>query len=445
MDETIAAIASPLGVGAISIIRVSGRDTLSVLQKCFRNSTKMQNSPRVATLGTIRDSDGELIDEVLATFFPGPASFTGEDVIEIAGHGGVFVTQKVLSRLVECGARAAEGGEFSQRAFFNEKLDLTQAEGIMDVISAQSDLALKAAQNQMRGSIQKATQELRETLIGVTAHLEAYIDFPEDDIDPDTGSGMVTQLHEMTAQCQSLLSTSHTGKMLREGARVVICGEPNAGKSSLLNQLLGYDRALVSDIKGTTRDTAEEVVNIQGLPVRFIDTAGLRETDEALEQEGINRAHREMETADLILEIIDGTLAPEEVSRPEIPEKTRHQIILNKADLATTDGWPDDSLAISCSDKIGLDQLEKRIGELLLDGASLSGSSLIAINTRHQGCLRTLLASLEKTISEIEAGEDPELIALTMREALHAIGEITGRIDTEEILGEIFAQFCIGK
>ena len=445
MNETIAAIASPLGVGAISVIRISGQEALAIFGQAFRGASKMEASPRKSILGKVRDRDGEQIDEVLATFFPGPASFTGEDVVEIYGHGGVFVTQKVLSRLLECGASAAEGGEFSQRAFFNGKLDLTQAEGIMDVISAQSDLALKAAQNQMQGSIQKATHELRESLISVTAHLEAYIDFPEDDIDPDTGAGMVKQLGEMQSHCQRLLSTSHTGKMLREGARVVICGEPNAGKSSLLNQLLGYDRALVSEIKGTTRDTVEEVVNIEGLPVRFIDTAGLRETEEVLEKEGINRARREMESADLILEVIDGTCAVEESTRPEIPKDARLQVVLNKKDLGIHSTWRDAGLEISCSKEEGIDLLRVRIGELLLDGKQLTGSSLIAINARHQACLRSLEKALTKAIAEIESQEDPELIALTMREALHVIGEITGRIDTEEILGEIFAQFCIGK
>ncbi len=445
MDDTIAAIASPLGVGAISIIRVSGRRALDVLGKCFRSTPKMQAKPRCATLGAIRDRDGEQIDEVLATYFPAPASFTGEDVVEISGHGGVFVTQKVLARLLECGARSAEGGEFSQRAFFNGKLDLTQAEGIMDVISAQSDLALKAAQNQMQGSIQKVTHELRESLIGVTAHLEAYIDFPEDDIDPDTGEGMIKDLEQLVNRCQKLLSTSQTGKLLREGARVVICGEPNAGKSSLLNKLLGYDRALVSEIKGTTRDTVEEVLNIQGLPVRFIDTAGLRETTETIEQQGIDRAKREMESADLIIEVIDGTQSSGAVSRPEIPAGSRHLLVLNKQDLGTHADWSHDVIKVSCENEQGLNDLQEAIGSLLLDGKLLSGSSLIAINTRHQGCLRTLEASLTKAIGEIISGEDPELIALTMREALHAIGELTGRIDTEEILGEIFAQFCIGK
>jgi len=297
----------------------------------------------------------------------------------------------------------------------------------------------------MQGSIQKATGFLRGKLIEVTAHLEAYIDFPEDDIDPDTGDGMVKLLFEMVEHCQSLLSTSSTGRLLREGARVVICGEPNAGKSSLLNQLLGYDRALVSDIKGTTRDTVEEVVNIQGLPIRFIDTAGLRETDETIEKAGIDRAWQEMESADLILEIIDGTKSHTEVSRPDLPSNVRDLLVLNKSDLDLATDWGSEAIPVSCVNNSGIDILRQKIGESLLDGSMLSSSSLIAINGRHQGCLRTIVESLEKSISEIKRSEDPELIALTMREALQAVGEITGRIDTEEILGEIFAQFCIGK
>jgi len=352
-----------------------------------------------------------------------------------------------MFRLLECGARPADGGEFTQRAFLNGKLDLTQAEGIMDIISAQSDLALKAAQNQMQGGIQRITHELREGLINVTAHLEAHIDFPEDDIDPDTGEKLVTQLYEMNEKCAKLLSTSHTGKMLREGARVVICGEPNAGKSSLLNQLLGYDRALVSSIKGTTRDTVEEVVNISGLPVRFIDTAGLRETDEVVEQQGIARARQEMVTADLILEVIDGTLPEVEVLRADIPEGSRHLVVLNKADLAIDESWSQlqEAVHISCESERGLEGLNEKISELLLDGQTLSGSSLVAINARHQACIRELSNSLEKAMSEIAGQVDPELVSLSLREGLQAIGDLTGRVDTGEGLGEIFAQFCIGK
>lgn len=444
MDDTIAAIATAPGVGAISVIRVSGGEAELVVSKCFSKANRLVAQPRLATLGTIRNENGEPIDEVLATYFPAPASFTGEHVIEITGHGGLFVTQSVLNRILACGARGAEGGEFTQRAFLNGKLDLTQAEGIMDIISAQSDLALRAAQNQLHGSIQSVTNDLRDALINVTSHLEAYIDFPEDDIDPETGNQLTDKLRSMTETCQKLLSTSHTGKLLREGARVVICGEPNAGKSSLLNRLLGYERALVSDIKGTTRDTVEEVVNVDGLPIRFIDTAGLRDTEEIIEKQGIERAEREMETADLIVEVIDGTLSPSEVVRPTIPKGVRHLVVLNKSDEGIHTDW-DETCQISCTQDRGLLDLPKQISAQLLDGQTLTGSSLIAINARHQTCLRVLTQSLEKAKDEIESAEDPELVALTMREALGAIGELTGRVDTEEILGQIFAQFCIGK
>ena len=366
-------------------------------------------------------------------------------MVEISGHGGLLVTQSVLSRLLECGAEAAEPGEFTQRAFLNSKLDLTQAEGIMDIISAQSDLALKAAQSQHQGSIKSITHSLREELINITAHLEAFIDFPEDDIDPQTGDELSKKLVGMVEQCESLLSTSYTGRMLREGARVVLCGEPNAGKSSLLNALLGYDRALVSDIKGTTRDTVEEVVDINGLPVRFIDTAGLRETNEVIEQKGVERAEREIKGADLVIELIDGTLAPEIVNRPSISEGSRHLVILNKVDQEIHQGWEESIVRISCETNSGISELPQQISNALLDGNSLTGSALIAINARHKSCLSNLVESLKKGIGEMQSSEDPELTALSLREALLAIGDLTGRVDTEEVLGEIFAQFCIGK
>jgi len=445
MDHTIAAIATAPGVGAISVIRVSGATAGEVVSRCFSRHRKLLKSPRLAVMGQITAEDGTPIDEVLAFYYPAPASFTGEHVIEISGHGGLYVTQAVLNRLLECGASAAMPGEFTQRAFLNSKLDLTQAEGIMDIISAQSDLALKAAQNQLMGSIQKVTQELRDSLISVTAHLEAYIDFPEDDIDPDTGEGLIQNLRSMITQCQELLSTSYTGKLLREGARVVLCGQPNAGKSSLLNQLLGYERAMVSDIKGTTRDTLEELVDIQGLPVKFIDTAGLRETEEVLERQGVERARREIESADLVIELIDGTLDPTEVERAAIGSSSRRLTILNKGDLGFHSDWGTVDLRISCTAEDSAQKVKEAIYQSLLDGQSLTGSSLIAINARHQACLQQLVQGLESAVSELQTSTDPELIALSLREALQSIGELTGRIDTEEVLGEIFAQFCIGK
>ena len=445
MDNTIVAIATPTGIGAISVIRLSGSASLAIIAKCFTGTKKLARSPRKAILGSITDTTGENIDEVLATYFPNPASFTGEDTIELSTHGGVYVTQAVLKRLLECGADAADPGEFTQRAFLNGKLDLTQAEGIMDIISAQSDLALRAAQNQLHGSIQAVTAEMREALIEVTAHLEAFIDFPEDDIDPETGLLLTKRLGALLSKCESLLSTSYTGKLLREGARVVLCGEPNAGKSSLLNALLGYDRAIVSEIAGTTRDTVEEIVDIGGLPIKFIDTAGLRETEQVIEQEGINRAYKEMESADLIIEVIDGTLPPSKVERAKIPPKVRHLVLLNKEDERITNEWEKKHLRVSCKKANGLKDLPKTVSELLLDGNQLTGSSLIAINARHQGCLNQIRTSLQNALQEITSQEDPELISVTLREALNAIGELTGRVDTEEILGQIFAQFCIGK
>lgn len=445
MNSTIAAIATPLGVGAVSVIRISGSEAGKVIQKCFSHAEAALHAPRVAVLGRVLNEKGETIDEVLATYFISPASFTGEDTVELSCHGGIYVTQAVLKRVLECGASPAEPGEFTQRAFLNEKLDLTQAEGVMDIISAQSDLALRAAQGQLQGSIREVTEELRSSLIEITAHLEAYIDFPEDDIDPKTGEQLTARLQEMKKSCEALLSTNQTGKILREGARVALCGEPNAGKSSLLNAFLGYDRAIVSETKGTTRDTVEEIIEVCGVPVRFIDTAGLRESEDQIEKQGIDRAYREINSADLIIEVLDGTVPPTGVSRPKIPEGVLHLPLLNKADLSTHPDWSTTYDRLSCKSGLGISELPEKIASLLLEGRSLTGSSLIAINARHQACLRSISEQLDKADEEISTGTDPELISVTLRETLSAIGEITGKVDTEEILGEIFSQFCIGK
>ena len=326
--ETIAAVATPFGPGAISVVRVSGPGAGAVGERALAGFDPDRVSPRMAVRKAVEDESGAVIDDVLATWFPGPASYTGEDVLEISGHGGVLVTQRVLERLVACGARVAEPGEFTQRAFLNGKLDLTQAEAVMDVISAQSDLALRAAQVQLEGRLGEETEVLRQQVIEVVAHVEAFIDFPEEDIDPETGNSLRERLLASEARIEKLLSTAEQGRLLREGVRTVILGAPNVGKSSLLNQLLGYDRAIVSATPGTTRDTVEEVVNIGGLPVRLIDTAGLRESVDEIEQEGMQRARAVVETADLVLEVCDASAPPREREGVNSPH---YLLVLNKS------------------------------------------------------------------------------------------------------------------
>jgi len=444
-QSTIAAVASPPGTGAVSLIRLSGPDALAVADLATGGKAS-RAIPRQATRCRILDLSGRTLDDGLLTVFPGPRSFTGEDCVEFAGHGGMLVTREVLSRFFACGAHPAGPGEFSQRAFFNGKLDLTQAEGIMDLISAQTSLALRAAREQMEGTIGRRTVAARNEILGVLAHVEAYIDFPDEDIDPDTGRALCSRLGRVVSELDRLLATADQGRILREGVRTVIFGPPNVGKSSLLNRLLGFERAIVSEVAGTTRDTIEETVNLDGIPLRLIDTAGVRTAGDRIEEEGIRRTLRQIESADLLLEVADAVLPRDEKSI-ELPEGTRRLLILNKADLGEHPSWKGISaVRISCQLGNGFDLLATAIREALHLGSSEWGDHAVAINARHQACLaraRTALLAAGELLAAPRS--DSELAAIDLREALDALGEVVGWVDTEDLLGVIFSSFCIGK
>jgi len=444
-SDTIVALASGGGTAAVALIRVSGSRAEEIAGlACGMLLDHL--AERRATRAKIRDAEGRTLDDVLLTVFRGSRSFTGEPVVEIACHGGRLVTRRVLERLLDCGARAAGPGEFTQRAFFNGKLDLTQAEAVMDLISAQSDLALRAAHEQLEGGIGRQTGALREDLIGLVAHLEAWIDFPEEDIDPDTGDLFSARIDGVRQGIARLLATAEQGRILREGVRTVICGRPNAGKSSLLNLLLGSERAIVSDEAGTTRDTIEEVIVLDGVPLRLVDTAGLRGEAGGIEREGIRRTLQEAGRADLLLVVRDGAL-PMIESGVTLPESAGRVVtVLNKCDLGEHPEWSEQpGVRLSCNSGEGLDELRRAIREALDLGEADWGEHAVAINTRHRDCLRRADESLETAAVLLESGAAPELAALELRGALEALGEISGKIDTEEILGAIFSRFCIGK
>ena len=439
MNDTIAAIASPLGTGAVALIRVSGGESHEIVQKLCQKAQPFTD--RQAALRTLVNEDGQVLDQVLLTPFFGKRSFTGEPTVEIATHGGALITQRVLEALIKAGARPAESGEFSQRAFLNGKLDLTQAEAIMDLISAKTDLALEAAHHQLDGKLSSSTEALRAQIIGLAAQLEAHIDFPEEDISPETEAGWKKRIEEITVLIDQWLSLAEQGRMLREGIRTVIYGKPNAGKSSLLNRLLGYERAIVSDTEGTTRDTVEEMINLRGLPIRLVDTAGVRNSSDEVESMGIERTQQELQRADLVIHIIDGA-SEEPILRPE--SQGCIISVANKSDQKEFKN-PAGFIPISCVSEEGIADLEQEISNQILTGGELRSSHLVAINQRHQGCLIRAKESLVSASEQIDAQESPEFVSLDLREAIEMIGAIAGKIDTEDILGDIFANFCIGK
>ena len=446
MTGTIAAIATPPGQGAISLLRVSGPDALAVCQRVLRARALL---PRLQTHGFILNASGEIVDEVLATYFPAPKSYTGEDVVEISCHGGLLVTRSVYETLLTAGARPAAPGEFTQRAFLNEKLDLTQAEAVMDLISAQTALAQRSALAQLRGKLGQKIESLRQELIGVIAHIEAHIDFPDEDIAPDTAGQLVSRLGTLITNIQALATTAFEGRILREGVRTVICGEPNSGKSSLLNQLAGYDRAIVASQAGTTRDTIEEAINLRGIPLRLVDTAGLRDSADFVEREGIARSTREISGAELVLEVIDGHIPPPEAaSRVQPQAEAIHLRILNKADLGLDPRWQvlqEGFSVISCETGDGLEAFKDRIIAALFRDSRPLNSPEVTVNARHLHALQAAEQRLLHAVSGLERNIATELPAADLRSALHHLDEILGKTDIESILAEIFSSFCIGK
>lgn len=447
LNDTIAAVSTALGEAAISVLRVSGPQALDIAQRVFQSRHPLlELSARKAHRVQVNDGQGHVLDEGLMLLFRGPSSYTGEDVVEFQGHGGLLVTQKVLESLLTAGARAAEPGEFTQRAFLNGKMDLTQAEAVMDLIHAQSTLAMRAAHEQLGGAIGREANALREELLPVLAHVEAYIDFPEEDISPDTGAALTAKMDAVLDRARRLIATSEQGRILRHGARTVICGEPNVGKSSLLNLLLGFERAIVSPTAGTTRDTIEEIIQVHGIPLRLVDTAGLREGGDDIEQVGIQRTHRELERADLILEVVDASLPPSAAKRVSLPQsvESRRILLLNKADLGIATGW-ESGVALSCARGEGVETLRDAIRDVILLAGPLMSDHPVAINTRHKICFEKLVIHVEAAKSALSAGTAPEYVALDLREALAALGEVVGVIDVEQILDVIFSSFCIGK
>jgi len=465
LDDTIAAIATPLGEGALAVIRLSGKEAFAVADKVFvprgKSSLKVSEAPTHTIQYGHIILGGKVIDEVLVAVMRAPRTFTREDCVEITCHGGVLAAKSVLDAVLAGGARLAEPGEFTRRAFLNGRIDLAQAEAVADLIAARTELALSAANEQLAGKLSQRINEVRDQMMLTLAHLEAHIDFPDEDIAPDTQAQLLGRLQRAVDFMDELLRTANEGQVLRRGVRAAIIGRPNAGKSSLLNQLLGHDRAIVSAIPGTTRDTIEETANVRGIPVVFIDTAGLREGTDEIEIEGIKRSRTSLERAELILHVLDNSEPFTDADANYLHEFAgkKRIVVRNKIDLgAPASGRRDGSdehagwkpalpgtIGVSCTTGEGLEELKDAIKSLVWSGEIHADMLQVMINSRHQDALRRAREATANTMKAFAAGHGLEIAAMELRLAVNAIGEVVGKTTTEDLLDSIFSQFCIGK
>ena len=452
-EDTIAALATPHGESAVALVRVSGGESRRLAGEIFGHTPL----PRSARHADYRDRVGAVLDDVLFTYFAGPASYTGEDSLEIGCHGNPYIAQRVLEDLYARGCRAAEPGEFTKRAFLNGRMDLSQAEAVMDLIHARGERALEAANRQLRGALGRQIAAAIEQLVGVVAQVEAYIDFPEEDLPAENRARLRSEVAALRADLGRLLATAHFGALLRDGVRTVIVGAPNAGKSSLLNRLVGWDRALVSPEPGTTRDFLEEPRVLGAHKIRFVDTAGLNPSPAPLERRGIERTLERAAEADLFLVVLDASrpcpTLPASISGRLTAANT--VVVWNKTDLAAPaareavpEAWREfGQVGVSALTGEGIGGLESRISELIDSEQLKIGGDLIAINARHGAALTEAtqcLAFAEEKLGDVAAAPD-ELLAADLRGAMEALGRIGGRVDHERVLDKLFSSFCIGK
>lgn len=474
-EDTICAIATPMGEGGIGIIRISGQNATAIASKLVRLRTNgsldthpthtlhladIVSAPHPESAGDSEPSTarGRIIDEGLVVYMKGPHSFTGEDVVEFHCHGSSTVLRRVCESCIAVGARLAQPGEFTKRAFLNGRLDLSQAEAVLDTIKAKSDFALTIAQRQLRGDLGRYVQELRTALLSLTARIEAGIDFSDEDISFVTRGELRTALQNIASRIQEVLKTAQTGRALREGIRVVLAGPPNVGKSSLLNSLIHDNRAIVTDVPGTTRDLIEETVMWNGLSITLVDTAGLRDTVDVVEQEGIKRSTTAQAEADLTLYVIDA-VSVQKSGVPDFPFRLvdpKQLVVLNKIDVLAPFMLQPLSeelahrlcqriLPISTKTGEGLDELKTTITSRFLTGSFEAYEGVVITNVRHRSALEQATTAITQAMSSITDGGPAELLAVDLHDAADALGEIIGTLTSDDVLEQIFSQFCIGK
>lgn len=459
LADTIAAISTPIGEGGIGIVRINGEKAVQIAAKIFRSP--MEKDLREAKTYTmfyghiIHPDTQEIIDEVIVSVMLAPRTYTREDVVEINCHGGIVPLKRVLELIIRQGARLAEPGEFTQRAFLNGRIDLTQAEATIDVIRAQTETSLKVALRQLGGGLSEQIQDIRQNIIFMLAHIEASIDFPEEDIEEMEYQELRKRAEETCQSLEQLLATAESGKVIREGLKTAIIGRPNVGKSSLLNALLREKRAIVTDIPGTTRDIIEEVVNIRGIPLKIIDTAGIRETEDLVEKIGVERARESLNQADLVLCMLNAGEGLQEEDKEifSLVEGKKKIIIINKTDLPSKlqeeeirKIFPEETiLRLSLKEELGLEELEKTIEDLVFAGQAFFIENNLVTNIRHKKLLEESRENLLEACNALASGMPTDLVAIDLKNALFSLGEITGETVSDDIIQQIFSQFCLGK
>ncbi len=457
-SDTIAAIATPQGTGGIGIIRISGPEALHILQRLFKPYRSHHTfTSHTLYYGTVQNREGNVLDEVLAVYMRAPNTYTREDVVELQSHGSYLVLNSILAEVFHCGARPADAGEFTKRAFLAGRIDLTQAEAVIDLLQARTGTGHQLAIDQLQGEMFHRIERIRDALVSILAVVEVAIDFPEDDVELIDREDMLHQLEEhVRTPLSELIAMSEHGKIIREGINLVIAGLPNVGKSSLLNALLQEERALVTPIPGTTRDTIEESVSIKGIPARLVDTAGIREQAESIEEMGIQRARQKMREADLVLFMVDASVPVTDMDRElyESIGNIKRVVVLNKIDIAEQDAA--DSLEDIFSDEKtvrisarlhqGLPDLQEAIFEQIVgEDSPLKERCSCAPNIRHRSVLESSLEAVERLEAGLLSGVTADLTAVDVQAALDHLGDIVGLTTTEDVLDRIFAEFCIGK
>lgn len=450
MTDTICAISTPFGVGGISIIRLSGKDALLIASKFFamKNKKTENMTPRYMYLGEF--DLGNLKEQCMCVYFKAPFSYTGEDVIEFQCHGGIAVTKKMLEILLKGGARPAEAGEFTKRAFLNKKISLDRAEGVIDIINAESESELKAGYSLMQGNLQKEINIIQKELTDILAFIDVNFDYPEFDDEGITNTEVKEKVDVVMNKLEAIRHTADTGMTIKNGCRLVILGKPNVGKSSLMNGLLNYDRAIVTDIKGTTRDVLEETYTYNGVKFVLVDTAGVRESDDTVEKIGVEKSKEMIKTADLVLLLVDGSNKLDEDDKEifELVKGKKVLVVINKTDLERkleVSEIPFENVSlISAMKKEGIKELKQRIYDLVID-ENIMSSNVIITNSRHINALDRAIESLKQVQNSLEQEVPLELTTVDINNVWLALGEITGETNNEEIINSIFMNFCVGK